>query len=192
MRLGKNLLRDRAPKEVRYYDGQKHMGRAMLGPKSASRRPSPYGVSALNRWMPTAAGLPQQWIWSGLQSLSIIRKKLPCPERGEHSDHARTTAGAVGHGPKGRPKQTYYACGWEVRPGEGESGRYTKWHSGLLAGSSTLLVCREDGINWAVLFNSDSEKGGKEFAGLIDPLLHQPANEIESLARARFVFQVLM
>jgi N-acyl-D-amino-acid deacylase len=49
----------------------------------------------------------------------------------------------------------------------------------LLAGTSTLLVCREDGINWAVLFNSDADRGGKEFAGLIDPLLHQPADEIK-------------
>jgi N-acyl-D-amino-acid deacylase len=48
----------------------------------------------------------------------------------------------------------------------------------MLAGSSTLLVCREDGINWAVLFNSDAEKGGKGFADLIDPLLHQAANKV--------------
>ena len=38
--------------------------------------------------------------------------------------------------------------------------KYTKWHTGLLAGSSTLLVCRADGINWAVLFNSDAGKDG--------------------------------
>jgi N-acyl-D-amino-acid deacylase len=43
-----------------------------------------------------------------------------------------------------------------------------------------LLVCRADGINWAVLFNSDADGHGKEFAGLIDPLLHKPADEIKN------------
>jgi N-acyl-D-amino-acid deacylase len=50
----------------------------------------------------------------------------------------------------------------------------------MLAGSSTLLVCRQDGINWAVLFNSDASRDGKEFAGLIDPQLHKPADEVKS------------
>jgi len=87
--------------------------------------------------------------------------------------------GPVGHDPKGRPKGEYYACGWDVRPAARQPGKVTKWHTGLLAGSSTLLVCRDDGINWAVLFNSDSGKDGKEFAGLIDPLLHKPASDIK-------------
>jgi hypothetical protein len=86
---------------------------------------------------------------------------------------------AVGHGPKGQVKPTYYACGWDVRPAVRQPGKYTKWHGGLLAGSSTLLVCRDDGINWAVLFNSDAGKDRKEVAGLIDPLLHKPASEIK-------------
>ena len=37
-----------------------------------------------------------------------------------------------------------------------------------------MLVCRNEGIDWAVLFNSDS---GMDYAGLIDPLLHKPARE---------------
>ena len=41
------------------------------------------------------------------------------------------------------------------------------------------VVCGDDGVNWAVLFNSDADKDGKTFAGLIDPLLHPPANEIK-------------
>ena len=50
--------------------------------------------------------------------------------------------GPVGHGPAGQPKAVYYACGWEVRPAPRQPGKYTKWHTGGLAGSSTLLVCR--------------------------------------------------
>jgi N-acyl-D-amino-acid deacylase len=85
----------------------------------------------------------------------------------------------VGHRPNGKPKESYYACGWDVRPAAGKSGRYTKWHAGGLAGSSTLLVCRDDGIDWAVLFNGDADKDGKAFADLIDPLLHGPADRIK-------------
>jgi N-acyl-D-amino-acid deacylase len=103
-----------------------------------------------------------------------------CPILNEDSIRAMLAPppGAVGHGPKGNPKPVYYASGWEVRPVAGQSGKYTKWHTGMLAGSSTLLVCRPDRINWAVLFNSDADKAGKQFAGLIDPLLHEPADQI--------------
>jgi N-acyl-D-amino-acid deacylase len=82
--------------------------------------------------------------------------------------------GPVGHG----PKASYYGCGWDVRP-SGRSGHYTKWHGGMLAGTSALLVCREDGIDWAVLFNSDTAKDGKEFANLIDERLHKTADGIK-------------
>ena len=69
--------------------------------------------------------------------------------------------GPVGHGPGGKPKAVYYGCGWEVRPVAPRSDSYTKWHTGGLAGSSTLLVCRADGIDWAVLFNTDADQHGK-------------------------------
>ena len=39
------------------------------------------------------------------------------------------------------------------------------------------MVCRADGINWAVLFNGDADKSGKYFSETIDPLLHKPADE---------------
>ena len=51
---------------------------------------------------------------------------------------------------------------------------------GGLAGSSTLLVCRNDGIDWTVLFNCAADKQSKAFADLIDPLLHKPADETKS------------
>ena len=86
--------------------------------------------------------------------------------------------GPVGHGPKGRPKDLLCLRLGRAAPAR-QPGKCTKWHTGLLAGSSTLLVCRDDGIDWAVLFNSDAGKDGKEFAGLIDPLLHKPADEIK-------------
>ena len=141
--------------------------------------PLPYGVECIET-MDANGG----WIASAVDLVRFavaLDDPQKCPVLNEGSIRAMLAPppGPVGHGPKGKPKPEYYACGWDVRPAAGRSGKYTKWHGGLLAGSSTLLVCREDGINWAVLFNSDADKEGKEFAGLIDPLLHQPADEIK-------------
>ena len=178
MRLGKNLLKDRAPGEVRYYDSKHLTGRAISGPEIGKQVPLPYGVESLET-MDTNGG----WIASAVDLLrfaTALDDPKHCPVLKEESLLAMLAPppGPVGHGPKGRPKDRYYACGWDVRPSP-RQGKVTKWHTGLLDGTSTLLVCRNDGIDWAVLFNCDADKQGKQFAGTIDPLLHKPANEIK-------------
>jgi N-acyl-D-amino-acid deacylase len=179
MQLGKNLLKDRAPGEVQYYDSRQRTGRAICGPKIGQQAPLPYGVECIES-MDANGG----WIASAVDLVrfaAALDDPKRCPVLSAESIRTMLAPppGVVGHGPKGGPKPTYYACGWEVRPAAGQPGKYTKWHAGLLAGSSTLLVCRDDGIDWAVLFNSDAGKDGKEFAALIDPLLHKPASEIK-------------
>ena len=58
------------------------------------------------------------------------------------------------------------------------------WHSGLISGTSTLLVRRHDGLCWAVLFNTDRGPPPKEgtpgrvLSGVIDPLVHRAAGEV--------------
>jgi N-acyl-D-amino-acid deacylase len=180
MRLGKNLLRARAPEEVKYYDSRGRMGRAISGPQIGQQVPLPYGVECIET-MDANGG----WIASAVE-LVRFAKTFDDPGRCPLLDEAgiramlAPPAGAVGHRPDSKPKELYYACGWEVRPSPRFPGGYTKWHTGGLAGSSTLLVCRDDGINWAVLFNCDADKNNKAFADLIDPLLHRPADEIKS------------
>jgi N-acyl-D-amino-acid deacylase len=78
----------------------------------------------------------------------------------------------------GQPKPVYYGLGWNVRP-VGDRGRANTWHSGLISGTSTILVRRHDGLNWAVLFNTDRNPGGKVLSGIIDPLVHQAADEVK-------------
>jgi N-acyl-D-amino-acid deacylase len=179
MRLARNLLRDRAPGEVHYYDSKKRTGPALCGPELGRPVPLPYGAEALETmdanggWIAstidllrfgTAFDVPEQ---SKLLKLDSIRTMLARPE------------GAPGRKRNGDLKDAYYACGWNVRPVDAEHNRFTKWHDGLLAGTSTLLVSRSDRICWAVLFNCDATEQGKRFASMIDPLLHGPANRIK-------------
>ncbi len=178
MNLAKNLLKDRAPGEVRYYDSKRQTGRAISGPEIGKQVPLPYGVESLES-MDTNGG----WIASAVDLLRFAKAlddPKHCPVLKEESLLAMLAPppGPVGHAPNGKPKVPYYACGWDVRPAK-QQGKFTKWHTGLLSGTSTLLVCRDDGIDWAVLFNCDADKQGKQFAGTIDPLLHKPANEIK-------------
>jgi CubicO group peptidase (beta-lactamase class C family) len=180
MRLGKNLLRDRAPGEVKYYDGKQRTGRAISGPQIGKQVPLPYGVECIES-MDANGG----WIASAVDLVRFavaFDDPKKCPVLDETRIHTMLgpPPGLVGHQTNGKPKESYYACGWDVRPSEQRHGACTKWHGGGLAGSSTLLVCRDDGINWAVLFNSDAGKDGKAFADLIDPLLHKPASEIKN------------
>jgi CubicO group peptidase (beta-lactamase class C family) len=180
MRLGKNLLPDRAPGEVRYYDSERGTGRAISGPHIGKPVPRPYGVECIETmdanggWIASAVDLLRFAV-----ALDDVKKCRILNEAGIRTMLA-PPAGAVGHESNGKPKPQYYACGWEVRPAEAQAGRFTKWHGGMLAGTSTLLVCRSDGIDWACLFNSDATRDGKSFADLIDPLLHQPADDIKN------------
>jgi N-acyl-D-amino-acid deacylase len=179
MQLGKNLLRDRAAEEVKYYDSLHRTGRAISGPRIGHQSPLPYGVECVET-MDANGG----WIASAVDLLRFAvalddAKKSSVLREDSIREMLAPPPGVVGHRPKGRAKAVYYGCGWDVRPVAGQPDRFTKWHTGGLAGTSTLLVCRDDGIDWAVLFNSDATKDGKAFADLIDAPLHEPANTIK-------------
>ncbi len=180
MRLGKNLLRDRAAGEVKYYDAKKRTGRAISGPRIGEPAPLPYGVECIET-MDANGG----WIASAVDLVrfaAAFDDPAQCPILQESSIRTMLAPppGHVGHRPDGKPKEVYYACGWDVRPSGRHPGKFTKFHGGGLAGSNTLLVCRDDGINWAVLFNSDEGKDGKAFTEPLDGLLHQTADKIKN------------
>ena len=59
-----------------------------------------------------------------------------------------------------------------------DARRGNAWHTGALEGSSTLLVRRFDGLNWAVLFNARREKLQEHPGRVIDPLLHKAVDSI--------------
>lgn len=177
MRQGRNLYADRAPGEVKYYDGQHRTGRAISGPGVGRPAPLPYGVECIET-MDANGG----WIASPVMltrfvdAFNDIRNSKLVNEPSIRAMLARPP-GAPGLD-NGKPGPVYYGCGWNVRPIAEPQGKYTKWHGGLLAGTSTFLLGRDDGINWAVVFNSDADRAGKEFATMIDMPLHRTADQI--------------
>ncbi len=191
MRLGKNLLADRAQGEVKYYDSRDRTGRAISGPKIGQPAPFPYGVESLET-MDANGG----WIASAVDLAKFITAfddPTKCPILNERSVRTMFAppAGALGHSPDGKTLNVYYACGWQVRPVDEQRGKWTRWHTGLLSGTSTLMVARADDIAWVVLFNSDADSAGKQFAGMIDPLLHGPANKLKDWPDGNLFDEVL-
>jgi len=76
----------------------------------------------------------------------------------------------------GSLKDSYYACGWSVRP-VGTEGKANYWHTGSLPGTYTMLVRRHDGVSWAILFNQRTDDK-KLPDSEIDPALHRAANAV--------------
>jgi CubicO group peptidase (beta-lactamase class C family) len=175
MRLGRDLPADRTPEEVTYYDSRGRMGRALTGPNIGQQVPVPDGAACIET-MDASSGWTASPVMlvrfaddfndmrsSKLLSEQSIRTMLARPPGHDH----------------GRPGPTYHGCGWDVRPLNEPQGKYTKWHGGRLSGSSTFLFARGDGINWAVVFNSDADKGGRELASTINSLLQHTADQIK-------------
>ncbi|MFB4315863.1 serine hydrolase domain-containing protein [Actinomadura sp. 21ATH] len=76
--------------------------------------------------------------------------------------HARPEWGTFSSG-------SWYGAGWYVRE---LSGGYNTWHHGGMAGTSTFLGRRYDGVTYAALFNRRDEEGGASDFGAIEPLLY--------------------
>ncbi|MEI8384012.1 MAG: serine hydrolase domain-containing protein [Planctomycetota bacterium] len=175
MELGRAWKEDLARDEVRYYDSKQREPVAVCGSKLGSKVSQVYGGENFEAYEAHGG-----WIGSAVDLVRFIsafdhvhHPKLLKAET-LHTMWSRPS-GLAGHEADGKPNEAYYACGWNVRP-VGVKGGVNAWHSGLIAGTSTLLVRRHDGMNWAVLFNTESNPEGKSLSGLIDPLVHQAAD----------------
>jgi CubicO group peptidase (beta-lactamase class C family) len=178
MKLGRALAEHRVKDEVRYYDQKHCTGPALYPPKIGQPVPLQYGAEnfegfeAHGGWIASAPDL--------VRFASAFDRPASCPILSEHGIATmwERPLGRAGYDANGKPAEVYYGCGWQVRP-VGKSGRNT-WHSGLIAGTSTLLVRRSDGLNWAVLFNTDQDPKGQVLGDMIDPLIHGAADEVKS------------
>ena len=171
-RLGKTRLRDRAEAEVRYYTQQIRKFPAVWDVADDDKKSdfdlveAPYGqwdlevMDAHGGWTSTAADLVR--FASAIDSEAT---PLLSPESVQLLKEAPVFAKHVRLG-------VWYGLGWNVRP-VGADGNASLWHTGALAGTSTLLVRRWDGFTWAVLFNCDKAKSGDRCVELVDGPLHR-------------------
>ena len=177
-RLGRALPEDRPKAEVSYYEPKQRTGVCLYPPRAGEKVPLPDGAYNFEGFEAHGG-----WIASAVD-LVRFAVAFDDPTRCEllTADSIRTMwerpPGMAGIDAKGKPRDAYYGCGWSVRPVRAE-GLANTWHGGLIAGTSTLLVRRFDGLNWAVLFNTDRDAENKILSGLIDPLLHQAAAEVK-------------
>jgi len=174
MRIGHTLPELRAPGEVCYYDPGR--GPNVMQPESSIPVPTPYGTFHLEA-MDSHGG----WIAS---AVDLVRFACAFDDP-EHCPILKPESvalmfarpdGPAGYEADGSPKAAYYACGWSVRPTP--DGKANHWHGGSLPGTSTLLVRRSDGLNWAVLFNQRADETGLDY-GDIDPAMHRAANAVK-------------
>lgn len=177
MQLGHAWVGALAKNETHYYDSKHRVWPAVRGPHLGAKVPIVYGGENLEGFEAHGG-----WIASGIDLVKFASdfdrpesSKL-LPARWINTMWGRP-AGLAGHEPDGKPSPTFYGCGWQLRP-VGEQGKFNAWHMGWIAGTSTLLVRRSDGLNWAVLFNTGEDAHDKTMADLIDPLVHQAADAV--------------
>ncbi len=177
LRIGRTPLAGRVPGEVRYYDEKARRRNAVLGERLGKPVATPYGswyleaMDAHGGWIASAVGL--------VRFASAFDRPAKCPILSAASIRAMFARpeGLAGHDEEGKPRAAYYGCGWRVRP---VGRKANHWHTGGFSGTSTLLVRRHDGLNWAVLFNTRSGPAGKALASMIDPLVHRAANAVKT------------
>lgn len=176
MRIGATRESGRLPKEVRYYSPTGRTGRSVF-PDQVGEVPVCYGsffleaMDAHGGWIASAVDLAKFGAalddpdHSPLLKAETIRTmyRRPEPPLGLKAD--------------GSPADSYYGCGWMVRP-VGKEGKANYWHNGSLPGTNTLLVRRWDGLTWAALFNQRAE-GSKLNDSDIDPALHRAAAAVK-------------
>jgi CubicO group peptidase (beta-lactamase class C family) len=178
MHLGKGLPEHRGKLEVKYYDSAKRTGACLYPPKVGQKVPLPdggenvEGFEAHGGWVASAVDLVR------FASAFDYGKKSPLLSAEMIKEMWSRPVGLAGFDAKGKLLDAYYGCGWEVRP-VAKTMKANTWHMGLIAGTSTLLVRRFDGLNWAVLFNTDANAKSEEPASLIDGPMHEAADSVK-------------
>ena len=177
-RLGRALAENRAKGEVKYYDAKNRMGPGLYPPMLDKQVPIQYGASNLEAYEAHGG-----WIASSVELVKFASafddsQKSPLLSAKSIAAMWAAPTGEPGHDKDGKPKASFYGCGWQVRP-IGTAGKANTWHTGYIPGSEAILVRRSDGLNWAVLFNTANNPDGKSLAGLIDGKVHEAANEVK-------------
>ena len=179
MALGRGVPEKRAKGEVSYYDAKKRTGTCLYPPRAGEKVPLPDGAQNVEGYEAHGG-----WVASAVDLVRFAcafdyGKKSPLLSADSIKEMWARPEGAAGFDAEKKPRPAYYGCGWNVRP-VGDGGETTAWHAGLISGTSTLLVRRHDGLNWAVLFNTDANSDGKQPSSLIDVPMHTAADAVKT------------
>jgi len=177
VRVGRSQAQGRFPGEVRYHvDGEK-VGLSVFASNLGQPVSRAYGA-----WYLEAMDSHGGWIASAVD-LVRFASAMDRPQKSRLlkavsiKEMIAAPPAPVSRESDGRPSDVYYGLGWSVR--QVSKGRWNLWHTGSLAGTSTLLVRRHDGINWAVLFNSRKPCNGSNPSSAIDPLVHKAVDAVK-------------
>jgi N-acyl-D-amino-acid deacylase len=164
MRLGATRENQRAADEVRYYTPNNESSRSVFAgyrfqPPSTFTlnqvyAPKPYGAfyleagDAAGGWIASVIDLARfAAAFDNLRQAPLLTAEtLRIMHAPPSPPVFRTATGLI--------ENHYYGCGWWI--GKSSNVPTTYWHNGYFPGSSTLLVRRDDGLAWVLLFNQDS------------------------------------
>lgn len=178
MQIGRTLPSESAPGEVSYYTADGATGGSVLRGELGMPVPLPYG-----RWSLEAMDSHGGWIGSAVDLVKFASAfddsvNSPLLKPASMALLTMRPAGRAGYDAEGKLKETYYGCGWHVRPTESNAGAVDLSHSGSLDGTSALLFHRHDGLSWSVLINTSARPGKKALEKVIEPLLREAADRI--------------
>jgi N-acyl-D-amino-acid deacylase len=166
MRLGRTLLADRAPGEVRYY-GFPGIGlAASVFPTGPAQVPWPYGG-----WSIEAMDSHGGWLASAPDMARFVRAvdgRSGPPRVLEPASTERLIAHPASPVWKAGDA-TWCGMGWQVRPTNGDANW---WHMGSLDGTTTLMVRAYNGLTWVAFFNT-RPKDSDGFGGELDTAMWQ-------------------
>lgn len=185
-RPGKTRLEDKAMDEARYYTqtisthtpfwSAPEQARRGSRPRIPTPVEAPYG-----QWDLSVMDAHGGWTSSAPDLLKFIRALDAEPNPLLSQPTLTTMLERPAFMTDDQTSVVWYGCGWNVRAagiGQNIQDRHNIWHNGALAGTSTLLVRRNDGFSWAILFNTDQSADGKRLASLIDAPIHVAVNRI--------------
>ncbi len=156
MKIGRTLLEGRAEGEVKYY----HSAIRPCVFAGMGDCPAPYGSFYLEA-MDSHGG----WIASAIDLLRFVTavdgRRLPAFLK---TETVRVMTAPYWPGPT-----SYYAMGWVVQV-VGDGANWS--HDGALDGTRTFLFRGQDGLAWALLFNS------RPGLVLVNQVLRQAANQV--------------
>lgn len=162
--LARGVPEARPAAEVRYYDSKpQRTGPCLYPPRVDQIVPLPDGAENVEAFEAHGG-----WVAS---AVDLVRFACAFDYGTKSPLLSAASVAEMWAPPPNAGKEVWYACGWSVRPA-GRAGRANVWHTGLIPGTSAILVRRHDGLNWAVLFNTDSTASGNVAASAIDGPMH--------------------